>query len=191
MAEAATILAFSGSPSRRSLNDKVVRVAMEGAVEAGARVRHVLLADYEMPVFNVDHEDEFGMHENARAFKALMMEHRGFLISAPENNGSVTAAFKNAIDWVSRTGDGNDGMAAFRGKYAALLSASPGVFGGVRSLDHTRYMLARLGVWIIPQNFPVSSADAMFDDEGRVVDDKAAEAMRAVGRALAETLKRV
>lgn len=184
------ILAFSGSPSRKSLNDKVVRVAMEGAVAAGAEVRHVLLADYEMPVFCVDHEDVLGMHENARAFKALMMEHDGFLISSPENNGSVTAAFKNTIDWVSRTGDGHGGRAAFTGKYAALLSASPGVFGGVRSLDHARYMLARLGVTIVPANFPISNADQMFDDDGAVVDEKGAEAMRAVGRALAEALDR-
>ena len=186
-----TILAFSGSPSRRSLNDKVVRVAMEGAIEAGAEVRHVMLADYELPVFSVDLEDRIGMHENARAFKALMMEHDGFLISTPENNGSITAAFKNMIDWVSRTGDGHGGRAAFTGKYCGLLSASDGVFGGVRSLDHARYMLARLGVWIIPANYPVSTADKMFDQAGRVIDEKAGQAMRAVGRSLAEALKKV
>jgi NAD(P)H-dependent FMN reductase len=131
------------------------------------------------------------MHENATAFKALMMEYDGFLISTPENNGSVTAAFKNVIDWVSRTGDGNGGRAAFEGKYAAILSASPGVFGGVRSLDHTRYMLARLGVTIVPENFPVSSADKMFDAAGEIIDDDGARAMQAVGHALAEALKKV
>ena len=182
------ILAFSASPSRRSLNDKIVRVAVKGAADAGADVTHVSLADYDMPIFSVDLEDEIGMHENARAFKALMMEHHGFLISSPEYNGSVTGAFKNLIDWVSRTGDGNPGSAAFRGKYGAILSGSPGGFGAVRSLDHARYILARLGVQIIPENYPIDRADKKFDDDGAPIDEKFRDAVMAVGAALSRAI---
>lgn len=182
------ILAFSGSPSRRSLNSRFVRVAMAGAEAAGASVTYVELADFELPIFSVDLEDRIGMHENARAFKKLMMEHGGFLIASPEYNGSVTGALKNLIDWVSRGSDGNSGHAAFHNKYGAFLSASPGAFGGVRSIDHARYLFGRLGVTVIPQMFPLGNATKVIDEDGNVEDDKIRDSAEAIGKALCERM---
>jgi NAD(P)H-dependent FMN reductase len=185
------ILAFSGSVGRTSLNANFVRAAIPGASAAGAEVRYVALADYAVPVFTKDLEAEIGMHENARAFKALMMDHHGFLISMPEYNGSVPGGFKNLIDWVSRTTDGHPGNAAFAGKFAAFLSASGGQFGAVRSLDHARYIFNRMGATVVPQHFPLNGADKLFDAEGRLTDDKVRKGAEAIGRALAEVLAKM
>jgi len=163
---------------------------MGGAEAAGAEVTFVHLADFELPVFSVDLEDRIGMHENARAFKKLMMEHGGFLIASPENNGSVTAALKNMVDWVSRGTDGNPGRAAFSGKFGAFLSASTGGFGGVRSLDHVRYLFGRLGVTVIPEMYPLAHAGKAIADDGSIADGKIRDSARAVGRALAGAMMR-
>src|SRR5881394_2569861 len=48
---------------------------------------------------------------------------------APEFNGSMPGALKNAIDWVSRFRP-----QPFNGKHALLLSASPSMAGGNRGL---------------------------------------------------------
>lgn len=184
------ILAFSGSPSRVSLNARFVCIAAGGAEAAGAEVTHAHLADYELPVFSTDLEQRTGMPENARAFKQLMMDHDGFLVASPENNGSVTAALKNTVDWVSRSGDGQDGRAAFRGKTGAFISASDGQFGAVRSLDHCRYLFGRLGVTVIPQMYPLGHADRVVGEDGTIADEKIRARAEAVGRALAEALRR-
>ncbi len=164
---------------------------MSGATDAGAEVSYVHLADFNLPLYSAEVEADTGMPQNARAFKALMMEHDGFLISMPEYNGSVTGAFKNMIDWVSRPGDGNPGKAAFTGKHAGLLSASPGRFGGVRALDHGWYILSHLGVTVIPQNFPLGGAGAIIDGEGNIADDAIRESARAIGAALVEAMSPV
>jgi hypothetical protein len=60
------------------------------------------LRDFPLPVFDQDLEDASGKPEAAVRLKALFASHHGLLIASPEYNSSITAALKNAIDWVSR-----------------------------------------------------------------------------------------
>ncbi len=140
MSHAARILAFAGSTREGSFNKSLVRIAAEGARQAGADVTTIDLKDFPLPLFDQDLEVESGKPEAAKKLKTLMIEHDGFLIAAPEYNSSITAVLKNAIDWVSRPDEGEDAMAlkAFRGKVVTLMSASPGGLGGLRGLVHFR-----------------------------------------------------
>ncbi len=54
-----------------------------------------------------------------------MLAHDGLLIASPEYNSSITPLLKNAIDWVSRPDEGDKALAAYEGKVAAVMSASP------------------------------------------------------------------
>ena len=54
------ILAFAGSTRRDSFNDRLVRIAEVGAVDAGAAVTHVNLRDYRLPLFDADAESADG-----------------------------------------------------------------------------------------------------------------------------------
>src|SRR5262249_13595279 len=120
------VLAFAGSLRSESFNKKLVRIAARGAEEAGAAVTLGDLRDFPLPIFDQDLETTQGMPEAGARLKNLMIQHDGFLISAPEYNSSITAALKNAIDWASRPAPGEPSLVAFRGKAAALMSASPG-----------------------------------------------------------------
>ena len=50
------ILAFSGSLRAGSFNQKLVKIAADGAREAGAEVTVISLADFAMPIFDEDLE---------------------------------------------------------------------------------------------------------------------------------------
>jgi chromate reductase, NAD(P)H dehydrogenase (quinone) len=149
------ILAFAGSTRADSFNKKLVRVAVEGARQAGAEVTLVDLRDYPMPLYDGDLETEAGMPESAARLKELMKAHDGFLIASPEYNSSITAVLKNTIDWVSRAAPGEEPLAAFDGKAAALMSASPGALGGLRGLVHVRSILGNIGVLVLPDQVAV------------------------------------
>lgn len=95
-------LAFCGSLRRDSFNQKHAVVAAAGAREAEAEVTLIALRAPPLPVFDQDLEFAEGMPGAARALKQLFREHDGLLIAAPEYNSSLTAALKNAFDWVSR-----------------------------------------------------------------------------------------
>ena len=96
---------------------------------AGGEVTLIDLRDVAMPLYDGDIEAQEGLPPGARELKRLMLDHHGFLISAPEYNSSISAVLKNAIDWVSRPQPDEPPAPAFRGKVAGLLAASPGNLG--------------------------------------------------------------
>ncbi len=186
MSKPVSILAFAGSLRADSYNKKVVRVAAAGAEAAGATVTVIDLKDYPLPLYDQDIEDATGLPDQAKALKALLRDHDGFIIASPEYNSGISAVLKNTIDWCSRAEEGEAPMVAFRGKAAALISASPGGFGGLRGLYHTRTILANIGVHILPKHHSVSSAFKAFDENGALVDPKADATVRGIGADLAQ-----
>ncbi len=107
------ILAFAGSTRTDSFNKKLIRIAVTGATETGADVTVVDLRDFPMPLYDGDLEQREGLPPNARKLKDLMLTHQGFLISSPEYNSSVSAVFKNTIDWTSRQSEGEAEFSLF------------------------------------------------------------------------------
>lgn len=167
------ILAFAGSTRTASYNKQLVRFAAEAARAAGAEVTLVDLRDYPLPLFDGDLEDQQGLPENAKKLKAIFLEHDALLISSPEYNSSITAVLKNTLDWVSRTeNDDEPALAAYRGKTAALISASPGALGGLRGLVHLRAILGNIGVMVLPDQVSVPKAHEAFDEKGGLKDER-------------------
>ena len=186
----ARILVFAGSARRDSLNKKLARVAAEFARAAGGEVTFVDLDDYPMPVYHGDLESAEGMPANGMKLREIFIRHDALLIVSPENNQSVSALLKNTIDWLSRSiGDGKgpaSGLAPFRGKVAALMSASPGPFGAVRHLPHLRQCLAGLGVTVLGNQVAVPRADEAFDDAGALRDERTAKSVQGLAASLVE-----
>ncbi|HEY9397659.1 MAG TPA: NAD(P)H-dependent oxidoreductase, partial [Burkholderiales bacterium] len=114
------ILAFAGSARRESLNRKLLNIAVQAAIEAGAAVTVLDLNDYPLPIYHGDLEAREGLPGNARKLKQLFLEHQGLLIASPEHNASVSALLKNTIDWVSRPDGGQNGLVPYQNKVAAL-----------------------------------------------------------------------
>jgi chromate reductase len=182
------ILAFAGSVRRESFNRRLVRIAAASAEQAGGQVTLIELSDFPLPLFDQDLEAKQDAPENATKLKQLFATHDGLLIASPEYNSSITPLLKNVIDWVSRPGDGKPSLAAYRGKVAALMSASPGGLGGLRGLVHVRAILGNIGVLVLPDQVCVSDAANAFTDDGRLKDNKRQAAVEGLGASLVEML---
>nr|AKQ44175.1 FMN reductase [Cupriavidus sp. ST-14] len=186
------ILAVSGSSRRGSLNQKLLDIAAYGARDAGAVVTSIRLADYALPLYDGDNEAEQGVPAEARRLQREFAGHDALLIATPEYNGGYTAMLKNALDWVSRPQeDGTSGVALLAGKAAALLSASPGPLGGLRSQLALRTVLDKLGVVVIPDAFALGTAHEAFEGETGLRDKGAEKAIIQVGVALSRTAGRL
>ncbi len=186
------ILAFAGSLRKESYNKKLVKIAAEGARAAGAEVTLIDLKEFPLPVYDGDLEAAEGLPENAKKLKELFIRHSGLLISCPEYNSSVPGAFKNVIDWVSRPAYKDEpSLACFDKKVAALLSASPGALGGLRSLVHLRAILENIRVMVIPNQIAVPKAHEALDDKGALKDAKQDAAVRGIGAELARILTKL
>jgi len=186
------ILAFAGSTRTGSFNKKLIKFAVQSAQSAGVPMTMVDLRDLPMPLYDGDLEEASGLPDNAKKLKKLLREHDGLLISSPEYNSSITGVLKNAIDWASRTEtDDEPSLICFKGKVAALMSASPGGLGGLRGLVHLRSILGNIGVIVLPDQISISAAHEAFDDSGKLKDERKAKQVIGITTGLAEFLTRL
>lgn len=185
------ILAFSGSTRKESVNRKVLAIAVSAARHAGAEVTQIELGDFPLPIFDQDLEQESGTPENAMKLKELFLRHQGLLMACPEYNSSVTPLWKNTIDWVSRSDPGRPALAAFQGKTAVIMSASPGTLGGLRGLVHVRSILGNIGVLVLPEQVAIGNAGNAIDQSGNLVDPKQHSKVSDLGRLLAGVLEKL
>lgn len=183
------ILAFGGSLRRDSFNQKLAALVADGARAAGAEVTVIALRDFPLPLFDQDLEEESGKPEAAVRLKALFASHDGLIIASPEYNSSVSAALKNAIDWVSR-GDSDDEpmLSALSGKSAVICAASPGGLGGLRGLVHLRAILGNIGITVLPDQLALGSAHTAFAPDGSLTDSARDASVRHLGAKLATHL---
>ena len=176
------ILAFSGSARKESLNRKLLAAAIEATRAAGGEVTLIDLNEYEMPLYHGDLEDEKGMPGNAQKLVQLVTGHAGLLMASPEYNSQMTPLLKNAIDWCTRADEN-----PFIGKVAAIVSASPSQFGGIRSQQLARQLLTHLGSHVVPLTCIVPHADKAFDEQGQLKDERHRKSVKAIAELLVKT----
>src|SRR5690606_23803713 len=137
----------------------------------GHRATFVDLADYEMPIYNADYENERGVPENARRLKALLEQHSGVMIACPEYNASITPLLKNTLDWISHVREEDGSVRVFKNRVFMLGSASSGGMGGLRGLTTVRQVLELgLGALVLPDQVAVPRAPTAFAEDGSLKD---------------------
>ncbi len=179
------ILAFAGSTRAGSVNKKLVRIAAQGATDAGASVTFIDLRDLPLPLFDEDFEAAHGHPDACKTLKKLLIESDGLLIASPEYNSSISAVLKNAIDWATRPAPGEAPLAGFKGKVAGIMAASPGGLGGIRGLVHLRSILGNIGVIVLPEQVTLPGAFEAFGPDGKLTDAKKQAAVTDLGKAVA------
>jgi len=180
------ILAFSGSARRESLNRKFLATAVQATRDAGGAVTLLDLNDYVLPLYHGDLEDSGGLPPNATKLIALITQHDALLLASPEYNSMITPLLKNTLDWCTR-GDDNP----FTGKVAAVVSASPGAYGGVRSLQLAQQLLLKLGCHLVPGQTTLPHADKAFDEHGALQDARALKSVQGLAAELVRTAARL
>ncbi len=185
------ILVFAGSLRVDSLNKKLAAAAAAMAESVGADVTCIDLRDYRIPPYDGDMEQGGGIPERAQILRNLLADHDAFIIASPEYNSSVSGTLKNYLDWVSRPDGDVPGLMAFKGKVAAILSASPGALGGLRGLVHLRDILENMGVLVVPEQHAVSAAMQAFAENGKLINDRDQKALEKVVKRLVEVTRRL
>ena len=144
-AHAFDIVAVSGSLRSASLNTQLLQRAQQLA-PARMRVR-IFDALSEIPHFNEDLESP--APAAAQQLRSQILASDGLLIATQEYNASMPGVLKNALDWLSRPGA--DGTQPLSGKPTAVMGASKGPFGSIRSQVALRQVLQKTGASVVAQ----------------------------------------
>jgi chromate reductase len=182
------LLAITGSERNGSLNRRLAAQAVVAARARGAQVSAFDLRALALPLYDGDLEKSQGVPDGARSLRDALLGSDAMLLVTPEYNGFPPPLVINSFDWLSRLGAEGGlpaGLGATVNKPVGLMSASPGLLGGLRSLNFTRqYVSMAFAMLPVPQQFALSRANEAFDEAGALKDPKAQASMEAVVHAL-------
>ena len=117
-------------------------------------------------MFGEDLENEKGYSVELRMLYNKIKEADALVISVNEHNSTVSAYFKNTIDWLSRL-DRN----FLKDKKVLLMSTSNGKRGAASALEYTKNVLPRFGATII-ESFSFPSYSENFSEETNSISNE-------------------
>ncbi len=165
------IIAFAGSNSSRSINHALVSY-LASTIE-NCDVTVLDLTDYPLPMYGQDIETKEGYPDTLVSLLEIIKKADGVLISVNEHNGTISAFFKNVIDWLSII----DSSYLSQAK-ALLLSTSDGARGGQTALAYLTDFYTRKKVDIVA-SIPFPSFSDNFNlKDGKIVNQQQAKIMQ-------------
>lgn len=147
--ESKKVLLIAGSNSPDSINRKLI--SHTAGLFKKNKTMILDLENYPLPIYNIALEKNEGIPENASKIGDIFKEYDAFVFSVAEHNGSVTAFFKNVLDWLSRTQlrRTKKDYRVLENRPVILISTSPLPGGGRNALSHVEFILKVLSGRII------------------------------------------
>jgi chromate reductase, NAD(P)H dehydrogenase (quinone) len=183
------LVGFGGSLREGSFNQALLEagVLLEEAM-------HICPAEGKLEIFDgigdfplYSQDLEAKMPDVVKVFKNKIKQADAILIATPEYDYSLPGYLKNAIDWASRPYGDN----SFDDKPAAIMSASPGMLGGVRAQYALRQTCVFLNLHLLnkPEVLVPSIHEKIKD--GKLVDAYTTEKIQELLVALCEWTRRL
>src|SRR3954449_7771793 len=161
---AVTIVALGGSLGQESTSLAAVRVALDGAADAGARTQLFDIRQLDLPMY-VPHRKE--APDAARAFCEAVYECDGMLWSSPMYHGTISGSFKNALDWMQLLSKKQPPY--LTDKVIGLISTAGGT-QGLQAVNTMEFVVRSLRGWAVPLVLPIAQAWKIFHDDGSLSD---------------------
>lgn len=122
-----------------------------------------------LPLYNFDYDDpnetDIELPEAYTLFRETIKASDGILFVTPENNRTIPACMKNAVDICSKPNHD----VAWKNKPAGIISHSVGKMGGYSSQKNLRLALSYFDMPFVgqPEVF-LGNSPTLFDDDGKI-----------------------
>jgi FMN reductase len=169
------IVGLGGSLAEVSRSRAALRVALEGAAGAGAETTLLDLRELDLPMYNPDDEQPTAA---ATGLIESCYGADGMLWSSPMYQGTISGAFKNALDWLHVLGAREPSF--LYDKVIGLISAAGGT-QGLQAINTMEFATRALRAWAVPYVVPVAAAWRVFDQDGQVQDEEIELQLKGLG----------
>jgi FMN reductase len=171
------IVGLGGSLAPQSASLGALNVALTGAREYGASVQLFNLRELNLPMY----VPGAPVPDAARRLCDATHAAHGMLWSSPLYHGTISGAFKNALDWLQLLGDRTPPY--LTDKVVGLISTAGGTHG-LQAVNTMEFVVRALRGWAVPLVLPIPQALRVFQG-GRVLDARIEQQLRALGHELA------
>jgi FMN reductase len=182
MARPVRVVGLGGSLRAASTSRMALQVALDGAAASGAEVELLAIRDLGLPLYTAEHAPPPGADEFAETVYAS----DAMIWSSPTYQGSVSGAFKNALDWLILLGDRTPPYLS--NKPIGLISTAGGV-QGLQTVNAMDFIARSLRGWSVPLVMPVPQSRQTFDADGRLVSEPIGDQLRALGAEVARAAR--
>jgi NAD(P)H-dependent FMN reductase len=115
-----------------------------------------------LPLLDRMYKEMVNPSEKMKSIRNKIKDAEGYLAVTPEYNRGPSGAMKNTLDYF---------LEEYYFKPSAIVSYSPGIFGGVNAAQQLRLVFAELGAPSIPSSFSIPRLFKVFNEEGTLIDD--------------------
>jgi FMN reductase len=179
------VVGLGGSLREASRSRAALEIALDGAASAGASVELLDLRRLGLPMYSPELEAD--PPAVVRELIEASYEADGMLWSSPMYNGSVSGAFKNAIDWLHLLGSREPPY--LHDEVIGLISAAGGT-QGLQVVNTMEFSVRSLRAWAVPYVVPVPQAARVFADSGEVKDAAVEHQLRTLGEEVVRVAER-
>jgi FMN reductase len=173
------VVGLGGSLAKHSTSLAALRIALEGAAEAGATTELLDIKELCLPMYDPANQNP---PESVRNMCDAIHEADGLIWSSPMYNGAISGSFKNALDWLKLLGDRKPPY--LTDKVVGLISTGGGV-QGLQAVNTLEFVVRALRGWAVPLVMPIAQAWKAFDEKGIPQQSELTEQLHALGREVA------
>lgn len=178
-----TVVGLGGSLGAGSTSLAALRTVLAKVEASGLRTRLFDVRAMDLPPYDPTREVPNAARELADAVHAA----DAVVWSTPMYHGTVSGAFKNALDWLQLLADHKP--AYLTGKPIALIATAAGV-QGLQAINTMEFVVRALRGWTIPFVAPIARSYAAFDAQGKVIDETAAKQLEGLAREVVASARR-
>jgi len=170
------VVGLGGSLAAPSRSLAALRAALAGASKAGAETELLDLRELQLPLYV---PTETSVPEGARRLLEAAGDCDAMVWSSPLYQGTVSGAFKNALDWLHLLSDHEP---AFLSDQVIGLVATAGGVQGLQAVNTMEFSVRALRAFAVPLVVTVGPAAKAFDAGGNLTDASVRESLENLGR---------
>lgn len=158
----AKIALIVGSVRRERQGIKVARWMEEKLKSRNHTVFFIDPLELNLPLLDKMYKEMTGPSEKMKSLQSKINDAEGYLAVTPEYNVGTSGAMKNTLDYF---------LEEYFFKPSAIVSYSPGMFGGINAAQQLRLIFAELGAPSISSSFSIPRLHKVFSEDGKLIDE--------------------
>jgi NAD(P)H-dependent FMN reductase len=153
---------ISGSPRENSITHRVALFLQQYLTKHTNHQVNILdVKEWNLPLLQNVFVSVDATPEEFKPLSKRMFDAKAFILVTPEYNGSYTPAMKNLLDHYPKQAH----------KAFGIVTASPGMMGGIRATQQMQLLINALFGIASPHMLVVGGVDKKFDAEGNLTDE--------------------
>jgi NAD(P)H-dependent FMN reductase len=152
-----------GSVRRDRQGIKVARWIAKKLKERSHEVFFIDPLELDLPLLDRMYKEMENPSEKMVTLRNNINTAEGYIAVTPEYNHSTSSALKNTLDYF---------LEEYYFKPSAIVSYSPGMFGGINAAQQLRLIFAELGAPSISSSFSIPRVHKVFGENGELLQDE-------------------